>query len=284
MSSDGGTAPLKGKRILVTRSLAQAPELSRRLEALGASVQALPLTSILPPWQWNEVDGAIARIDQFDWIVFASVNAVSFFLKRCAERQQLKNVTASIAAIGPATVEKLKEFGLRASFVPSSYTAEKFASQFKERNPDLAGKRILWPRGNLGRLLIAEELKAVGAAVECVECYRNLQPEAQPELAATLTQLLKRRDLDAILFTSGQAVKNFASLVMDRSRQSGPESSAQAPVAMVELEDVCIVSIGPETSKTCRAMLGKLSAEASTHTIDGLLETVIELMSGKVSQ
>ncbi|HBL13561.1 MAG TPA: hypothetical protein DD379_19620, partial [Cyanobacteria bacterium UBA11162] len=45
------------------------------------------------------------------------------------------------------------------------------------------------------------------------------------------------------------------------------------------LENVCIASIGPQTSKTCHELLGRVDVEAKEYTLEGLTQAIIQWVS-----
>src|SRR6185436_8758571 len=65
---------LFGQTIVVTRTRQQASELSAKLEELGANVIEAPTIELHPPQDWTQVDEAMTRSGQYDWIVFTSAN------------------------------------------------------------------------------------------------------------------------------------------------------------------------------------------------------------------
>src|SRR5580700_3787517 len=73
---------LAGKRIVITRAPEQAGELVSALESLGAQVFLLPTVRFAPPESPAELDAALERLTEFDWILFTSQNAVRFFGRR----------------------------------------------------------------------------------------------------------------------------------------------------------------------------------------------------------
>ncbi|MCX7918559.1 MAG: uroporphyrinogen-III C-methyltransferase, partial [bacterium] len=115
--------PLFGKRILVTRTRSQASEFVRVLESFGAEVIEFPTIEIIPPSNWRPLDKAIRNLANYDWVIFTSVNGVTYFFQRLAEKNLDSRLfrTARIAAIGPATAEALKEKGLIPDIVPMEY-------------------------------------------------------------------------------------------------------------------------------------------------------------------
>ena len=102
--------PLHDQRVLVTRTRKQASALSARLRALGAETFELATIEIAPPKKWALLDGAIAELGTYDWIVFTSINGVATFW----ERLELAGLDAralhgvQLAAIGPATAGELE--------------------------------------------------------------------------------------------------------------------------------------------------------------------------------
>jgi len=89
---------LAGRRIIVTRAPEQSLELARKLEELGAEVLLLPMVRFTGPPQTSELDQAIRVLDEFDWLLFTSANAVRFFLARCRELQRWHGVPKDSAA------------------------------------------------------------------------------------------------------------------------------------------------------------------------------------------
>ena len=105
---------LAGKRILVTRPRAQAADLCDKLAALGAIPIQFPTIEIAPLEDYAALDQAIARLADYQWIIFTSVNGVSAFWQRLGAAR--KSSTAldglKVAAIGPATARALERRGI----------------------------------------------------------------------------------------------------------------------------------------------------------------------------
>ena len=83
--------PLFGKRILITRPEAQSKTLAGELEEIGAQIISMPVIEIVEPDSWQELDQAIENITDYDWLIFASSNAVNSFANRlragCGEKR-----------------------------------------------------------------------------------------------------------------------------------------------------------------------------------------------------
>src|SRR5262249_29998079 len=158
------TGPLHNRRIVVTRSEAQAGGLTARLRELGATPIVCPAITIAPPADYAPLDRAIARLAQYDWLIVTSANGVRALLGRMAELgadvaplQHLR-----IGAIGPATARVVAEHNLQAGFVPTAYTAEAALGQIG----DVSGQRILLPCADIARETLAAGLREKGADVD----------------------------------------------------------------------------------------------------------------------
>jgi uroporphyrinogen III methyltransferase/synthase len=179
--------PLFGQSIGLARAEEQLEPVIAKVVALGGDPVLMPLIEIAPPESWNEVDDALERLAELDWIVFTSVNGVHGFLSRLQElggdARRLANVR--LAVIGPATAEALRQFGLRADLMPPAYRAESLAESLA---PHVRGKRVLWARANRGRDVLPEAIRSAGGLFEEVVVYRNcdvaaLRPDVKTRLA-----------------------------------------------------------------------------------------------------
>ena len=240
--------PLFGKRIVVTRPRAQARPLISDLEELGAEVIATPTIRIVDPPSLDALDAAIERLQEghYTWVMFASVNAVERFFVRLNRSYDTRALARTkVAAVGPATAEKLRGYGIREDVVPATFTAMAAA--------DAVGKadgRILLPRPSGAPPAIAEALRAKGWEVDEVVTYETLRVRPDARLFADR--------IDAVAFTSASSVEGFA----DATR-SGPK---QAYV---------VVCIGPSTADKARELGLTVGAVADPHTTEGLVEALV---------
>jgi len=106
--------PLSGKRIVVTRTRKHADVLSNQLRALGADVLELPTIRIEPPTDLREFGELVQDAHTYDWIVFSSPNGVDaffeMFFKLYDDAREIGG--AKIAAIGPVTAQRVRDFHL----------------------------------------------------------------------------------------------------------------------------------------------------------------------------
>lgn len=258
------SGPLAGMTIAVTRARSQISALALRLRSLGACVLELPAIAIAPLPSYDEVDACIADLRSYRFVVFTSANGVKAFFDRLSHAGLDSRALASarVAAIGPATAEELKGYGIAADFVPCEYRAEAVADQLIEAG--LAdGDRILVARAFEAREILPSMLRARGASVDVVPVYRTVAPSRE-SVEPSLSRLLAG-DVDAVTFTSSSTVRNFASLVNDVSADS---SSL--------LEGLSCYSIGPITSAAAFDEGFSIAAEAKEYTIPGLVEAIVE--------
>jgi uroporphyrinogen III methyltransferase / synthase len=256
--------PLFGRRVVVTRARAQAGELSRELEVLGAEVHEFPTIEIRPPEDFGPLDAAIRALDSFDWLIFTSVNGVEAFIERLSHHGlDLRAVPrgAKIAAIGPATAERVREAGLRVEIVPQEYRAEALIEAVP--GASLAGRRVLIPRAKVAREVLPERLREAGAIVVVPPAYESVPSSEGKE---ELERRLEGGEVDCVTFTASSTVENFV-------RAFGEDDAGRL------LSGTRVVCIGPITADTARGRGIRVDAEAGEYTIPGLVEAVVDLFA-----
>jgi len=261
-------APLTGRTIAVTRAEQQAGEARRRLEALGAAVVDIPALVIGPPDDWGPLDEALADLESFHWIVFSSANGVESVQQRLARRGSSlahRPGNARLAAVGRRTAALLEELGAPADFVPPSFVADSLIEHFPVSG---WGLRLLLPRVQSGgRTVLAEAFAEAGSRVVEVAAYESRCPQGLPSGAL---QALQLRRLDAITFASAKTVVHTARMLED---SFGPGWTSL-------LEGLQLVSIGPQTSRSCLEVLGRVDAEADPHDLEGLTQACVQALKG----
>ncbi len=258
--------PLQGRTILVTRAAGQASQFTDLLISQGASVIEMPTLAIVPPTSWEMLDQAIAQISNYDWLILTSANAVeSFFGRLRASGQDSRALhSLKIAVVGRKTAEVLSNYGITPDLVPNDFIADALVDAFLAI-PDhvLTGKRMLFPRVQSGgREILVEQLQQQGAIVDAIPAYESGCPEAIDPVALAAIQ---NQRLDAIAFASSKTVKHFCQLL----DQIAPRQTWQSWITSVQ-----IASIGPQTSKTCHDLLGRVDCEAVEYTLEGLAEAI----------
>lgn len=259
---------LFGKTVVVTRSRTQASDLTDALGELGAEVLEFPTIRVIEPEDWTEVDSAIARVEQYGWIVFTSVNAVDHFFDRLASQgRDVRSLAgAKVAAVGPATSERCRARGVVPDYVPSEYRAEGVLEGFLARGVG-EGTKVLFPRALEAREVLPDTLREHGAEVDVVTVYRTVMGQGE----ASVIERLTNGDVDVVTFTSSSTVKNFFTLL-----EAGLPAGTDVHAAM---EGIKLASIGPITSDTIRELGFTVDIEADEYTIPGLVTSVEKLFA-----
>jgi len=242
------------RRVLVTRSAEQAPDLCEALEERGFEPVAVPTIEIVPPASYDELDEAIAQLQQVDYLVLTSANAVNAFFDRMALNNEaaLPEQLVTIA-VGPKSAAAMKGRGKTADLIPGDYRAEGIVALLKEK---VAGKRVLYPKAGLARDLIPNELGKAGAVILDPVAYTSAPPaEAPAQLKAALDT-----GLDLLTFTASSTVDNFINL-LDTADQA---RAKQVPVA----------SIGPLTTATAEKHGFTVAVEPDNSTLDDMVEAI----------
>ncbi|AFZ48100.1 Uroporphyrinogen-III synthase [Cyanobacterium stanieri PCC 7202] len=255
--------PLAGQTILVTRAISSSSQFRKMLEEKGATVFELPALEITPPSSWDDLDGAIAHINNFEWIILTSANGVNYFWQRLekAGKNQTDLKGIKIAVVGKKTAQVLREYNLQADFIPPDFIADSMAENFPE---SLGDKRILFPRVETGgREILVQELTQKGALITEVAAYQSGCPK---EMDKSILHALEERIIDIITFASSKTVRNFYTMV-----------NTHFPHDTLSLfNHSAIASIGPQTSATCQEILGRVDIEAQEYTLDGLVKAIVE--------
>lgn len=268
--------PLQGRRVLVTRTRAQASALSERLSALGAIPVEFPTIRIVPPQDWSALDAALLRLytqkePAYNWLIFTSANGVNICCERLRELgyepSALQNVR--VATIGPATAAALARYGIHADIIPDEYIAEGVSAALIEdarrRGTSLTGQHVLLARAAEARKVLVTDLQQAGAQVDEVAAYYTHTVASDDERGRAVLRLLQERQLDILTFTSSSTVRNFVAWF-----QSCTEHSGMEPLHST------IACIGPITARTARELGLHVDIEAQEFTIDGLVNALVK--------
>ena len=261
VESNDRILPLTDKTILVTRAAEQSSKFTALLQQQGATVIEMPALVITPPSEWIELDRAIANLDKFQWLILTSANGVNYFFDRLYIDRDVRALgKIKIAVVGRKTASVLKQRQLNPDFIPPNYVADSLIANFPE---DITGRKILFPRVETGgRDTLVKELSDRGAEVVEVPAYQSKCPDKIDPQAG---RALQQKQIDIVTFASSKTVKNFARLL---------QQTADLETVKSWLADVCIASIGPQTSKTCRELLGRIDLEAAEYTLEGLTAAI----------
>jgi uroporphyrinogen III methyltransferase/synthase len=254
--------PLFGQTVVVTRTRHQASDLTRQLDALGAGVIEAPTIEIAPPADGSHVDQALARLHEYDWVVFTSANGVAETKRKLMQFGLDARVfgKAKLAAIGDATAEAIRQqLCLGVALCPESFVAEALADEL-ERRGEVGGRKFLLLRADIARPILRERLEAGGAAqVHDVAVYETHPAKSLPP---HLIDALDAGQVTWVTFTSSSTARNFIMLL-------GGDHKTR-------LANVRLASIGPITTATLKEFDLTPTVEARTYNIPGLVAAIAE--------
>ncbi len=245
----------------MTRAREQAGEFVSQLEALGAEVLLLSTITFSEPGDPAPLDRAIRELDQFDWLIFTSQNAVRFFyhrMTRPGSPADVRNALMShvkVAVVGPATAEAALDAGFAVDHEAKESRGEVLAA---ELGPKLAGKRVLLPRSDRANPTLSAGLRAAGAEVVEVVTYRTVAPES---FDARVMESLRAGEVDVLTVFSPSAFHHLVEEIgLDAlRRQSGK---------------MVFAAIGPVTAEAVRKSGLRLEIEASEQSAASLASAI----------
>jgi uroporphyrinogen-III synthase len=256
-------ARLDGRTVVVTRGEGDSDALGDRLRALGAAVRSLPSIQPAPPASWGPLDAALRDLAAFDWVVFASGNAVERTLERLDALGIPRSALAArrLATVGPATAERLSAAVRPPDLVPAEAKGEALAAELA---PHVGGRRVLLPRAADGRPELPRGLERAGAALTAPDAYRTLP--APPEALRPLAGWIARGEVDAVAFASPSAVRAVTAGL-------GPDAPA--------LRSVLLAAIGPTTAAALRDAGLEPGAVPEPHTAPALADAIADALAAR---
>jgi len=249
---------LAGKRIVITRAALQSEELARELSARGAIPVMLPLVSFAEPDDFVPLDRAIVGMQQFDWLVLTSAQAVRAVVQRAEDLGQPLLAVGSrlqVACVGPVTAESARKANLPVAYVAVTHNGVALANELGSK---LQGAKVMLPRSDRANPDLPEALQRYGAQVTEVIAYRTLRPG---ETDQDGLKKIAGGQADAVLFFSPSAVQHFAELV--GSKQLG------------QIQDkLAVTAVGPVTANA----LHKAGVERALVAADTTTASVVDAL------
>ncbi|MFJ2992810.1 uroporphyrinogen-III synthase [Pandoraea sp. NPDC087047] len=223
---------------ILTRPDGQAHTLARALNAAGIDTLAFPLLHIAAqtdPATLAALDNALRSLPSYALSVFVSPNAVTHALARLVQLHAPDNEADAsdagrlwpealpVAVVGPGSAQALADAGIapprRRVIVPPGGPEARFDSEALLEQLDLsalAGRRVLLVRGDGGRELLADTLRANGVHVDIVSAYTRRAPAPDTAAWAALEARLAVPERCAWVLTSSEAVRHLATLFAAR--------------------------------------------------------------------
>ncbi|MBA7638303.1 Siroheme synthase [subsurface metagenome] len=249
--------PLFGRNIVVTRDVPGNAGFAAKIIKHSGNPIEFTTIKLKPLTGSNRFLRALAKIAEYDWIIFTSVNGVTicFDYLQSLEKDGRVFGSAKIAAIGSETASRLDEFGIKADFVPTVFTSNELGKQLIGF-ANLQGKKILLLRSQLASNELGELLEQAGAKVDDIAVYTAVTEKSE---CKWLKEKISAGQIDWLTFASPSSVKGFF---------------AQIQSDLVNSSNVKVASIGPVTSEQLKNLGVRVDVTAREHTTDGLLAAI----------
>ncbi len=252
--------PLFGESIGVTRPDEQADDVASQIVRMGGEPVIMPMIEVGPVTEANEpaIWETLDRLEEFQWLVFTSVNGVSEFFRhlRMSGRDSRALHAAKIAAIGTSTALKLETFGIKADFVPEEFRAESLGRALAER---AQGQSVLWVRASRGREVLPKLLQDAGVRLEQLVVYENRDVAA---FSPDIINRLKSGTLHWVGLSSPSIARQFAELL----------KAAEISPADLKTNVAAISTVTANAAEEC-GLTVRCVAQKSTW--DGILEAIM---------
>ncbi len=246
------TRPLSGKTVLVTRSEQQADELAEPLRSLGAEVISQPAIEIEPLSSFEQLDREIARLSEYDYVVFSSRNGVQYFMQRFLDVVgDVRDLAwTKIAAVGPRTAEMLATYHIRADVVAKGMSADSLADSLLDEAPD---NQFLLVRASRGPDTLAQHLTQAGGEVRSVVAYSHSDV---PQPDETIMRRMASGDIQWVTVTSDAIARSVVRMFGQNLHQTR------------------LVSLSPGVSRTLESLGFTVAAQAAQPTMQSLVEAI----------
>ena len=268
MSTATPATPLAGRRVAVTRALAQNSGLREKLEKLGATVLELPLITIIPDIDKIALVEILAELGTYDWIVFTSANGVRIFFEQFHKAyDDIRSLgLLRFACVGSATAREIESHRIKVECMPGTPDGESLAEALIATG-SLDNAKVIVVTGNLNRDTLVKKLEAARAIVDRLPLYKT----EKTNLAGNpVAHDFREHGADAILFASSSAAESYA-------EQRAASALQLAPGAKQLLHG----SIGPLTSETLHAKKLPVDFEAKTASLDALVDALVARLGAK---
>lgn len=189
-------------------------QLAQNIEQLGGKPLLFPLLEISPAEDQEKLRARFGQIARFDLIIFISPNAVKYGMAAIGAPAP----DTRVASVGQGSARALRESGIAGVMAPT----ERFDSEGLLALPelqDVRGWNVAIMRGDGGRELLGDTLRARGATVEYVTCYRRGKPSFD-------AAMLRAAQPDAFTVTSSEAL----AYLWEMFPASGKEMLAAIPL------------------------------------------------------
>jgi uroporphyrinogen-III synthase len=241
-------------KVLITRPRTQSVDFSEKLRSAGFEPIFFPVIEIQPIENNVALERALEKLNNYEWVIFTSVNAVDVVFDKCSPLPVGEGLGVRVAAIGPKTAEALRKFSIEPDFIPDEYVGEAIMSGLG----DVKDKWVLLPRAEIARQVLPKAIANAGGIAHEIIVYQTLPAQVDEDGLGAL-----KSGVDVITFTSASTVENFFAI----AKQNGldPLNLPNNPL---------FACIGPITEQAAKEEgLVKLVV-AKEYTTEGLIEAI----------
>jgi uroporphyrinogen-III synthase len=211
---------LQSRPVVITRPLKQAKLLEQRVAAMGREAVVFPLLEILPLPDRGTLETVFQDLRAYAMVVFISPNAI----EAVADALKAWPPGLAIGVVGEGSKTALAQYGLTTANarIVSPVDPLRTDSQTLLEVLDLEalrGQRVLIVRGETGREILVDSLRANGVEVTPVAAYRRVAPVFDDNTRRQLEHLLAR-GADWVI-TSSEALRNLVQMVQESAGANG---------------------------------------------------------------
>lgn len=184
--------------VLITRPDEAGKNLAEMLNKSGIATIHLPLFSIAAGRELNELPNKLNNLKSGDYVVIVSKNVARYANPTLQNTGFRWRSDLCYFAVGQSSAEYFASHSEQSVYYP--FDEENSEGMLKlAAMQDLSGKSVLLLRGNGGRELFSEQVKARGAHLEVIECYQRTPISYDPDMQSSLC---KRAGISTIVVTS----------------------------------------------------------------------------------
>ena len=204
---------MTGWRLLLTRPAEECGAVAAVLAEAGIHGASLPLLAIEPLPETAEQRATVLELDRYCAVIVVSKPAARLGIELLDRYWPQPPFAQAWFSVGAATGAILADYGLDASWPERGDDSEALLAlpRLGEAlaRPD---PKVLILRGEGGRELLAETLRARGVQVDILELYRRYLPDYP---AGTLAATLRSERLNGLVVSSGQGLLSLRELATD---------------------------------------------------------------------
>ncbi len=255
---DVPAASFASRAVVITRPLAQAASLAQRVRSLGREVVVLPLLDIAALPEGGELhqqlQQQLAKLDQFALVAFVSPNALQYCFAEMVRMQLTWPASTPIAVMGEGSRQILAHLPSNGAKVYFPQDTQRTDSETLLQALDLSqlrGKSALIVRGQTGRELLGDALRAEGVEVVQVAAYQRLGAQLDAAMQAKLSEMLAAQH--DWLITSSEALRHLLE-ILQKMQESAADFSAVYAKIVANMQQQHLIVPHVRIAETARSL------------------------------